>query len=84
MGFGVWCHFPPRREVRVRALDGEGSGGGKSLLWERVDTMIAAGRVARQREGAGRGADGAINWVGRSEEDAVRRDAKGFDYEGRR
>ena len=42
MGSGVWCHFEERRPaVRVRALEGERSGGGNSVLWERVDTMVA-------------------------------------------
>lgn len=39
---GVWVQLPLRVErgvVRVRALEGERSGGGKEEGWLRVDTM---------------------------------------------
>lgn len=42
MGSGACCHLEVRREVRVRALEGERSGGGNSVLWERVDTMVTS------------------------------------------
>lgn len=39
---GVWVHFPERggRGERVGALEGERSGGGKVVGWERVETMV--------------------------------------------